>query len=388
MNAQERMLTAINHEEPDRVPTFEISIDNLEICSHFNVKYGFQGTGKLLKRMYYLLLGNKNLLTKISNKFSKPGLAVKPAMELYKKIGLDLGSVWLGYYPLYYDKNGFIDETGRLLHIKKNPSDNMDILYYIGGTLKDFEDYESFPPLDPDNPVRENVYKMSKEMEKKYDKKVYFIPGIFGMMEPTWQGFGLENFSRLLARQKQMKKIFDDRGKFAVEMVKRIIDWGETGSILVGDDYGYKAGLLMSPRNYRKYVLPWLEQICKTAHKGGLKLILHSCGDVYQIFEDIIKCGVDAIHPLEPTTANPEYNIFKLNQKYGDKISFIGNVSPMDLANKDPEYIRNYVRKLIEEIAPGGGFILSSGHSINPAIKLENFLAMQETVQKCGKYPI
>jgi len=135
-------------------------------------------------------------------------------------------------------------------------------------------------------------------------------------------------------------------------------------------------------------VLPWLEQICKTAHKGGLKLILHSCGDVYQIFEGIIKCGVDAIHPLEPTTANPEYDIFKLNQKYGDKISFIGNVSPMDLANKDSEYIRNYTRKLIKEIAPGGGFILSSGHSINPAIKLENFLAMQETVQKYGKYPI
>ncbi|MCK4238830.1 MAG: hypothetical protein KAX33_06895, partial [Candidatus Lokiarchaeota archaeon] len=133
---------------------------------------------------------------------------------------------------------------------------------------------------------------------------------------------------------------------------------------------------------------PWLEQICKTAHKGGLKLILHSCGDVYQIFEDIIKCGVDAIHPLEPTTANPEYDIFKLNKKYGDKISFIGNVSPMDLANKDSEYIRNYVRKLVDEIAPGGGFILSSGHSINPAIKLENFLAMQETVRKYGKYPI
>jgi len=388
MNAQERMLTAINHEEPDRVPTFEISIDNLKICSYFDVKYGFQGTGKLLKRIYYLLLGNKTLLTKFSNKFSKPGVAVKPAMELYEKIGLDLGSLWLGYYPLYYEKNGFIDETGRLLHIKKNPSDNMDILYYMGGTLKDFEDYESFPPLNPDNPVRETVFKMAKEMERKYEKKVYFIPSIFGMMEPTWQGFGLENFSRLLARQKQIKKVFDDRGKFAVEMVKRIIDWGETGSILVGDDYGYKAGLLMSPQNYRKFVLPWLEQICKTAHKGGLKLILHSCGDVYQIFEDIIKCGVDAIHPLEPTTANPEYDIFKLNQKYGDKISFIGNVSPMDLANKDPEYIRNYVRKLVDEIAPGGGFILSSGHSINPAIKLENFLAMQETVQKFGKYPI
>jgi uroporphyrinogen decarboxylase len=388
MRAQERVLKAINHEEPDQVPSFEISIDNLNICNHFGVKYGYQDVGKLLKRIYYLVLGNKNLLTKISNKFSKPGLAVKPAMKLYKKIGLDFGPVWLGYYPLYYEKNGFIDETGRLMHFKKNPSDNMDILYYIGGTLKSFEDYESFPPLDPDNPVREAVFKMTKDIEKKYNGKIYFVPGIFGLMEPAWQGFGLEIFSRLLAQPKHIKKIFDDRGKFAVKMIKRIIDWGESGSIMMGDDYGYKAGLLMSPRNYRKYLLPWLEQICKTAHKGGVKLLLHSCGDIYQIFEDIIKCGVDAIHPIEPTTANPDYDIFKLNQKYGDQITFIGNVSPMDLAVKEPEFIREYTKKLIREIGPGGGFILSSGHSINPAVKLENFLAMEETLKKYGRYPL
>ena len=144
----------------------------------------------------------------------------------------------------------------------------------------------------------------------------------------------------------------------------------------------------MSPRSYRSYVLPWVEQICKTAHKAGIKVILHSCGDIYPIFEDIIKIGVDAINPIEPTTANPEYDIFKLKEKYGDKMCFIGNVSPQDLSDKDPDTIRDYTKKLIKHIAPGGGFILSSGHSINPAVKLENFLAMRETLDKFGKYPI
>ena len=74
-----------------------------------------------------------------------------------------------------------------------------------------------------------------------------------------------------------------------------------------------------------------------------------------------------------------------ITQRY---ITLMGNISPQDLSDKDPEYISEYAEKLIKEIAPGGGYILSSGHSINPAIKLENFLAIQETLKKFGNYPI
>jgi uroporphyrinogen decarboxylase len=212
---------------------------------------------------------------------------------------------------------------------------------------------------------------------------------VFGLMEMTWEAFGLENFSRLLAQKNNIKKVFDNRGKFTIELIKRIIDWGEMdGAVMMCDDYGYKGGLFMSPRNYKELVFPWLKRICDTAHKGGLKFILHSCGDIYKIIEDLIECGVDAINPIEPTTANPEYDIFKLNKKYGDKITFVGNVSPQDLSDKDPEFIREYTKRLIKEIAPGGGFILSSGHSINSAVKLENFLTMHETLKKYGEYPI
>ena len=226
------------------------------------------------------------------------------------------------------------------------------------------------------------------QLENDYKEKICCAPGITGMMEMTWEGFGLESFSRLLTNKRNAKKVFDDRGKFSVEMVKRIIEWGGSGPMLIFDDYGYKKGLFMSPKNYREYVIPWLKEICKQAHKGDLQVILHSCGDIYQIFEDIINAGVDAVNPIEPTTSNSEYNIFKLNETYGDKITFIGNVSPQDLSDKDPQTILEYTKNLIKHIAPGGGFILSSGHSINPAIKLENFLAMREALQKYGKYPI
>ncbi|KKK67501.1 hypothetical protein LCGC14_2953450, partial [marine sediment metagenome] len=85
---------------------------------------------------------------------------------------------------------------------------------------------------------------------------------------------------------------------------------------------------------------------------------------------------------------NPDYNIFKLHEKYGSEITFVGNVSPQDLSDKEPSIIRAYTKKLIKKVAPGGGFILSSGHSINPSVRLNNFLAMRETLERFGNYPI
>ena len=111
-------------------------------------------------------------------------------------------------------------------------------------------------------------------------------------------------------------------------------------------------------------------------------------GDLTEIFDDIINCGVDAINPIEPTTANPDYDIFKLNEKYGDKITFAGNLSPTMLATGEISEIEEYAKKLIRELAPGGGYIFSSGHSINPAVTVDRFEAMHNIRKKFENYPI
>jgi len=392
MDACERVIKAIDHEEPDRVPSYEGSIDNLKILNHYDEQYGMDGLATIQEMIFKqsfenLELFNKQMQILSTNKTAAKSM-VEPIIRLYNKIGLDIVPITLCIHPYKYFRNGFISEFGHRFEYKENPSDGMHLLYYMGGMIKTFEEYEEFPLPDPDNPLRENMFKSAKKIEEEYNGKICCAPGITGMMEMTWEGFGLENFSRLLVNKKNAKKVFDDRGNFSVEMVKRIIEWGVTGPMLVFDDYGYKKGLFMSPKNYREFVIPWLTRICKTAHKGGLQVILHSCGDIYQIFEDIINSGVDAINPIEPTTANPDYNIFDLYNRYGDEITFVGNVSPQDLAEKSPSDIMDYTKKLIKQIAPGGGLILSSGHSINPAVKLENFLAMRDSLEKYGSYPI
>jgi hypothetical protein len=394
MHAEQRIITTLNHEEPDKIPSFEGSIDNIEILNHYGQEYNIGQIAKLTRLFYYLFLGSEKRLSKFMIKAASGSkgakLVAKSVLDIYSSIGIDLApAALLELFPHHFHKNGFIDEFGRKMEYKVNPADGMTLLYYMGGFLKDFESYDAFPKPDPDDPIRENMFKAAKELEKEYKGNIFAAPAIGGMMEVTWEGFGLENFSRLLTNRKEIKQIFDDRGRMAVEMVKRIVEWGErSGPLIIYDDYGYKKGLFMSPKNYRTYVLPWLKQVCGLAHKSGIKILLHSCGDISQIFEDIVKCGVDAINPIEPTTANPEYDIFKLNEKYGDRITFVGNVSPQDLADKDPLYIETYTKRLIKELGPNGGFILASGHSINPAVKLNNFLAMRETLEKYGKYPI
>jgi len=395
MNTHERILKTLNHEEADKVPSFELSIDNLKICHHFSEDYVFQGIVNSFSDTYNLVNGNIEQLTRTILRATETRSYIKNTLkkhtELFRKIGIDLCIIpFTGYilFPKICDKSYFVDEYGRIFDLRKNPSDGMDIAYYRDGYFKNLEDYHAFSTYEPDDSRREKYFKFMKKAETEYNGELSIIPSIWGIFEPTWQGFGFVNFSKLLISHHTIKQIFDDRGKFAVELVKTFIDWGEDKAILIYDDFGYKSGLLMSPRNYKEFVIPWIKEICKLAHKADVKIILHSCGDIFPIFSDLVNCNIDAIHPIEPTTANPEYDIFKLHETYGDKITFIGNISPQDLADKDIGYIEGYVKRLINELAPGGGYILSSGHSINPSVKLDNFLIIYDILKKQGNYPI
>ena len=192
MNAKERVLKTSNHEEPDRIPSFEVSIDNLKICEHYGLKYGYQGSGDLLKQTYDLLKGDTKVLKKFVDKSSKVSDTLTPAIELYKNAGIDLCPIYLTNLPVYYEREGIIDDYGRRMHFKKNPSDGMDILYYMGGTFESFEDFENFPPMDPDDPKRETIFKNAKKIEEKFKGEIYAIPSLGGIMEGAWQCFGLE----------------------------------------------------------------------------------------------------------------------------------------------------------------------------------------------------
>ena len=355
MDAVERVLKAINHEEPDRVPTFESAFTNDTIVKHYGIKPGAFG--------------------------------YKENYKFFQKVGLDLVLSIAGLYPKkMLGKEGFIDEYGRIMKFEAY-KDGTQILAYHGGHFKSFEDYESWEQPDPNLPTRVANFLAGRKIQEDMNNEVFSIPSTGSLMECTWEGFGIETFSRIMGKPKQAQKVFDDRGKFTLELVK-ILAEKDAKMVLLWDDYGFKNGLFMSPRNYRKFIFPWLKQICEAAHKQDCKIMLHSDGDLMEIFEDIINCGVDVLNPVESTTANPEYDIFKLNEKYGDKITFSGNLSPILLAMGEISEIEFQAKRLIREMGPGGGYLFGSGHSINPSISVERFDAMYNIKRKYGNYPI
>ena len=357
MKAPERILKTINHEEPDKVPAFESAFTNNTIMKYYGIN---QISGRGYK-LYY---------------------------DFLRRVGIDLVPSLVSLFPRKFLKRGegFIDEYGRVMKFEIY-KDGTQLTTYFGGHFKTFEDYESWEQPDPNLSTRLEQFFEGRKVQKELDDEVLSIPATGSLMECTWEGFGLENFSRLLEKKKQIRKIFDDRGKFTLEMVK-ILAENDAHIVLLWDDYGFKNGLFMRPILYQDYVFPWLKQICEAAHKRDCKIMLHSDGDLFEIFGDIVSCGVDVINPVESTTANPEYDIFKLNEKYGDKITFSGNLSPILLALGEIYEIEEYAKRLIRDLAPGGGYIFGSGHSINPAITIDRFEAMQNIRRKFGNYPI
>ncbi len=391
MNAEERVLKTVNHEEPDKVPAFETTITNKALENYYEITFG-TSTREIYASLAKMGKKGDELLKKGYENLDLIKRVMRPLYEFHRKAKLDLTlSISSNYPRIILEKGiGYIDEYGRIFkyesYVDKEGNETI-IGGYHGGHLKGFEDYESWEQPDPHWEARYLNFKGGREVQEEMKNEVFSIPSVGALMECSWESFGLEVFSKILAKPKQAKRVFDDRGEFTLEIVKRLAE-DDAKLILLWDDYGYKNGLFMSPRMYRKYILPWIKRICDAAHKHDSKIMLHSDGDLMEIFEEIITSGVDILNPIEPTTANPEYDIFKLNEKYGDKLTFCGNLSPVLLATGEIFEIESYTKLLIRELAPGGGYIFSSGHSINPAVTVDRWLAMVHTKEKYGVYPI
>ena len=384
MDAPTRVMKALDHEEPDRVPAFESAFTNNAIMEHYGIAAAGLSSG--IDALKHLPFKTRIANYAMSNRaWLAKGMV--NSYEFLRRVKIDIGLSFVTHQQRKIIKGGMIDEFGRLMKFEKYEGDGTLILGYHGGHLHSFEDYEKWERPDANEPKRLAAFLAGKDVQKQMNNEIFSVPAIGGMMEPSWEAFGLETFSRILGHPKQAKKVFDDNGKLAVELVKILADHGAE-LILIWDDYGFKNGLFMSPQNYRTYVFPWLKQICDEAHKRNSRILLHSDGDLMLIFEDIMKCGVDALNPIEPTTANPDYDIFKLAEKHKDKITFVGNIGPVMLAVGAVSEIEEYSKRLIRELAPGGGYIFSSGHSINPAITVDRWEAVMRVREKYGSYPI
>ncbi len=169
---------------------------------------------------------------------------------------------------------------------------------------------------------------------------------------------------------------------FALAVIDKAAATGIDAFILGGDLAG-EITTLMSPQHFREYVKPYHMEVVEHAHQKELKIVKHSDGNVWPILDDFLEVGFDGIHPVQPQCMD----IGEVKEHLAGKACIMGNIDCRELLPfGSEEEVAKAVKETIDIAAPGGGYIICSSNTIQPGCKAENYIAMIEAVHKHGKY--
>ena len=372
MDCRERVLKAINFEEPDMVPISELAIDLalMEKILGVNEEITYSSQSALVSDR-----GKERVLYDVFYK-------------TYTKLGFDLIyciSISLpDGYELKRTPNGQVmDEIGRTYTY-----DNEAKTYTVTGTVFNTEDdvanflETNFP--DPLAPGR--IYGL--EYLKKINKGKLAL-GIH-IREPfahVWEALTPIKFvSWMHENPSIIKKFIDKMTEFNMKLIG-ILGEFDLNIIVLGGDLCDAHGPMLSPEKFRSLgVFEAMKKQVEAAHKFGIKFIKHTDGFINPILDDLVNVSkVDGLHSLDPSAG---VEIGEIKEKYRHKLILHGNISVDNLATKSVEEIVEETKRVIKSASPGGGHILSSSNSWYAGGKLENYLAMVEAARKYGKYPI
>jgi len=239
-------------------------------------------------------------------------------------------------------------------------------------TFEEFKKYQFPNKLDFDYSKFEQV----KDLLPEGMGVVGQYGDIFTM---TWEMMGFEGFSYALFDKPDLIKMLNDKLGYLVFSMFEYFAQSDVVDILwFSDDIAYTNALMMSPKVLHTYFFPWLKKIGDLAKAANKPLLYHTDGVLWDVFDDIIDCGVDAIHPIEPKAMD----IADVKEKVGDRLCLLGHVDVDLLSRGTEEEVRQKVRDNIEKAGYNGGYCVGSGNSVPEYVKFENYLAMIEETKQ------
>jgi uroporphyrinogen decarboxylase len=369
MNARERVLKSLNHEEPDRIP---IDLGSTENTSIARIAY--------LNLRRHLGLGEDPEPYVINRQMD----SVFPKDDLLKFYQVDTrpvrpSSSWKAKTCEMPD-NSFYDEMG--IRWKK-------AAYYYDMVEHPWEDYsldEVIKAQLPDPFAPGRLSGVKDEGRSLFGDTEYAI--VVGHI--TWGPFelgcalrGYERFLMDLASEPKLAEILLDKNlelaiAFWDAYLSEVGDYVQVAA--QGDDLGMQTGSIISPKMYRRYVKPRHKQLFDFIRsKTNAKIFLHSCGSVYNLIPDLIEIGVDILSPVQFTAANME--LVRLKKEFGKDLTFWGGGvdTQQVLPYGSLEEIRDSVRRNIDILADGGGFVFVPVHNIQADISPERIQAVYGT---------
>jgi uroporphyrinogen decarboxylase len=377
LTSRERVMCALNHEEPDRVPLFIGTSGATTLLApgyeKLKAHLGVQGKTQLLSRALQYARMDEVVLERL-------GSDGRPLLPHRAPSAFDAGD----YSQEYVDEWGvrWQRRSGGLYYEALEPP-------LAEATIDDLEKY---PWPDLAHPSRFD--ELAEEARRLHEQTSYAVVAMSGVSphEQIYVMRGLDNWLVDLVANPEfahalLRRVTD---LMLASVTKLLETCGQHIDVIVtGDDLGMQSGPMMSPKLYRKMIKPYhAELLSAIKERTKAKIFFHSDGAVLPLIGDLIEIGVDLLNPVQ-VSAKGMGDTAYLKRKFGDRLSFCGAIDTRwVLPSGTPEDVRAEVRRRIADLAPGGGYIAASVHCIQPDVPPENVLAMCDEVAAAGQYPL
>jgi uroporphyrinogen decarboxylase len=376
-SSRDRVLCALNHEEPDRVPLF----------------LGASGATTVLGPGYAKLKDHLGIKGGPERWFSKAMQYRWLDEEVMQQLGSDARAIVPGPAESVFAKEISDDH---IIDIWGTPWRRApDSIYYeIAGfplrtaTLDDIDRYP-WPKLT--SPSRFVALVEQAQAIQKAGYATVLVAGV-SVFEQACVMRGIDAVLMDMAGDEDFFTALMTKFKnLAVEYVDALLrDVGPYVDVFVtGDDLGMTAGPMMSPAAYRRLIKPHhADLLAAIKRRTSGKIFFHSCGNIYRLLGDLADAGVDLLNPVQ-VSAGEMGDTARLKREFGNRLSFCGGIDTRQvLPHGTPDEVRSEVRRRIKDLAPGGGYVAAAVHCLQPDVPPENIVAVCDEVKKAGQYPL
>lgn len=383
ITGRERVLAAINHEEPDRVPI---------VIGASNATGLKAGPYRGLKQLLGVTSEDRYI-------YDWPELGtILPDEAVLERLHADVRGIFDSFPAATLARNAarpahspFIDDWG------SGQVEVEDGTWYPGvhplAEATTIDAIERYPWPDMDDPSRvADVRAAAARLAADNQYAILATPWLLFPFERAFAMQGLETFLMNLALEPEFAeallwKIAERCKALMGHFLDALAD--DVDMIKIGDDLGTEQSLLMSPAMYRRILKPiHADYIAFIKARTKAKVFFHTDGDVYDLLDDLVEIGVDILNPVQSGSGKLG-NLAEVKRRYGSRLAFCGAIDTQHvLPNGTPAEVRAGVRRAIATLGPGGGYLLSAVHTVMNEVPAENVLAMVDAALEFGRYPL
>jgi len=246
-----------------------------------------------------------------------------------------------------------------------------------GTMISDWESYERYNWPSPSSHSSAHMEVCAKDLPEGMK---YVVAGPGGVLENVIQITGYDNLCAMVYEEPDLaQRIFDDVGTRLVEYYELIVELDSVCALISNDDWGFKTQTMLSPSHMRQYVFPWHKKITAVGHKHNKPVLLHSCGMLDEVMDDVIEdMNYDGKHSFEDVIEPVE----EAYERYKGRIALLGGIDLDFVCRASPKDVSARSQAMVERAQTAGGYALGTGNSVPYYVPVENYMAMIDVVRK------